>query len=172
MTAWPLTALPPTLERFMADALALEQEAARRYDELADAMDMCNNGEVARLFRTMAGYERKHAEQIAGQMGWDQQGASVPPPAEEAPEAVRPEELHYLMQPWHALKLALAAEERAEAYFARIVASPAAPEVREAAASLQAEEAEHVALIQSWLAKVPPPPQGWDDDPDPPRYTD
>jgi rubrerythrin len=44
--------------------------------------------------------------------------------------------------------------------------------VRRAATELQAEEAEHVALVQEWLTKVPPPDPDWALDPDPPRYTD
>jgi hypothetical protein len=44
--------------------------------------------------------------------------------------------------------------------------------VRKAALELQAEEAEHVALVQAWLAKVPAPDPDWAVDPDPPRYTD
>lgn len=172
MNAWPLDARPPTMERFMAEALTMERAAAARYDELADAMESCNNREVAVLFRTMAGYERLHAKQIAEQMDWQEDGSNVPAYPDVAPEAVAPEELHYLMQPWHALRLALTAERHAEHYFARIATSAAADDVRAAAAVLQAEEAGHVALIQEWLAKVPPPPDGWDDDPDPPRYTD
>ena len=54
----------------MALALAMEREAVERYTEFADAMEMHNNDEVAKLFRTMAGYEAKHAEQIMAQMGW------------------------------------------------------------------------------------------------------
>jgi hypothetical protein len=34
------------------------------------------------------------------------------------------------------------------------------------------EEREHVRLIRAWLAKVPKPKDGWDQDPDPPRMGD
>ena len=44
--------------------------------------------------------------------------------------------------------------------------------VRAAALEMQAEEAEHVALVQAWMAKVPQPDSDWSDDPDPPRYID
>jgi len=44
--------------------------------------------------------------------------------------------------------------------------------VRKAAAEMAEEEREHVRLIQEWLAKVPPPERGWDDDPDPPNVAD
>lgn len=167
---------PRTLEEFMAQAYAMECEAVERYTEFADAMDAHNNREVAALFRTMAGYEAKHAEQILSGMGW--KTAPARPAgghrwgAFEAPETVPAESVHYLMQPWHALQLALAAEQRAEAFFQALadVATDAA--VQRAARELQAEEAEHVELVKAWLARVPKPDCNWQDDPDPPRYND
>ena len=61
--------VPQTLEDFMAQALAMEREAVERYTDFADSMETHNNREVAAMFRTMAGYEAKHAEQIKAQMG-------------------------------------------------------------------------------------------------------
>ncbi len=110
-----------TIEEFMAQAFAMECDAVARYNEFADAMEMHNNREVAKLFRTMAQYEGKHAQQILEEMGWDEATAPAADPAAwpefEAPETVPIDEVHYLMQPWHALQLALAAEQRAEAFF-------------------------------------------------------
>lgn len=40
-----------------------------------------------------------------------------------------------------------------------------------AAEEMRREEAEHVALVREWLAKVPQPEGDWVD-PDPPRYID
>ncbi len=172
----PVVQGPLTLEEFMAQALAMEREAVERYTVFADALEMHNNNEVAALFRTMAGYEAKHAEKIMVEMGW---ATDPPPPASavlwpgmEAPETVAIDEVHYLMQPWHALQLALTAEKRAQAFFAVLAKLAVSEPVRRAALELQAEEAEHVALVQAWIAKVPPPDQDWAVDPDPPRYTD
>ena len=168
---------PQTLEEFMSQALVMEREAVERYTEFADALEMHNNDEVAKLFRTMAGYEAKHAEQIMAQMGWDKD--PMPPtqlmhwPGLTAgPETVPIDEVHYLMQPWHALQLALAAEKRAEAFFAVLAKMAVSGPIRKAALELQAEEAEHVALVQAWIAKTPLPDENWANDPDPPRYTD
>ncbi len=167
---------PQTLEDFMAQALAMEREAVERYTDFADSMEAHNNREVAAMFRTMAGYEAKHAEQIKAQMGWRE---DPPVPRQsiawtgfDAPEATPIDEVHYLMQPWHALQLALAAEKRAEAFFAELARVATSEPVRNAALELRAEEAEHVELVQAWLAKVPKPDQDWAEDPDPPRYTD
>lgn len=177
MSAAAKPALPQlSLEQFMAQAYAMEREAVERYTEFADMLETANNREVAALFRTMAGYETKHAEQILAQMGWTQ--APPPPPGllqapgMDAPEAMPIDEAHYLMQPWHALQLALTAEKRAQAFFALLARMASTEPVRQAALELQAEEAEHVALVQAWLAKVPAPDQDWAVDPDPPRYTD
>jgi rubrerythrin len=165
-----------TLEQFMAQALQMEREAVERYTEFADAMETHNNQEVAALFRTMAGYESKHAQQIMAEMGWTEAPAVAPEilyaPGHEAPEAMPIDEVHYLMQPWHALQLALAAEKRAEAFFAVLARMATSEPVKRAALELQAEEAEHVALVQAWIAKTPKPEQDWAVDPDPPRYTD
>ena len=162
-----------TLEEFMAQALAMEIEAAQRYAELADTMEMHNNREVGELFRKMAVIEGKHASQIMAQMGWTAVPANARAPAWqgfEPAESVPVEDLHYLIQPWHALQLALAAEQRAESFFAHLVDAVQSEPVRAAARELQEEEREHVELIRAWIAKVPPPDPNWAEDPDPPRY--
>jgi rubrerythrin len=158
----------------MAQAIAMEIEAGERYDELADTMETHNNLDVAELFRKMAGIERKHAQQLLQQMGWASAPAAPPvvwPDGGEGPETVASEAVHYLMQPYHALQVALRSEERAAAFFAHLAAN-ATGRVRDAALSLHHEEREHVALVKAWLAKTPEPPHDWADDPDPPRYTD
>ena len=169
-------AAPQSLEELMAQAYAMELEAVERYTELADALEMHNNHEVAALFRTMAGYEAKHAQQILTEMGWQQPPRAVRAPSVgksfEGAETVPSDEVHYLMQPWHALQLALAAEQRAEAFFASLASVATSDAVRRAAQEMQAEEAEHVALIRQWMAKVAHPDEGWEVAPAPPRYTD
>ena len=70
---------PRTLEAFMAQALAMELEAVARYTEFADAMEIHNNQDVAAMFRTMAGYEGKHAVAIREQMGWTEATSPVVP---------------------------------------------------------------------------------------------
>lgn len=165
---------PRTLAELMAQALAMENEAAQRYADLADAMEAHNNRQVASLFRKMAVIEGKHAAQIMAEMGWK---AAPPLPKItwddfEAPETPPVDEVHYLMQPYHALEIALAAEKRAERFFARLVRVATVASVRKAARELLAEEREHVALVAAWMKKVPRPAKDWARDPDPPSYTD
>ncbi|HEX6530826.1 MAG TPA: ferritin family protein, partial [Burkholderiales bacterium] len=80
--------------------------------------------------------------------------------------------LHYLMQPWHALEIALRCEQEAQKYYESIAASKAPAQVRDAAREMAAEEAEHVRLIREWMQRVPQPQAGWDEDPDPPRMNE
>jgi rubrerythrin len=166
--------VPQTLAELMSLALEMETEAAQRYAEFADAMEMHNNVDVAALFRKMAVIETGHVQAIMAEMGWKE----APPPVAfgpeffEGPETPRLDEVHYLMQPYHALTIALACEERAERFYDRLARNAQVESVREAARVLQGEEREHVELIRIWMCKVEKPADDWYDDPDPPRYTD
>lgn len=160
----------------MTYALWLELDAVERYRELADAMEMHNNRDVSELFRKMSTIEGRHADKIMKQMGWTRvpplpQGAA-PWPGFESPETVAHDDVHYLMQPYHALALALKGEERAYRFFDALARAATTPAVKRAAVEMAEEEREHVELVRAWMAKVPRPDDDWRDDPDPPRYTD
>ncbi len=167
---------PATLEEFMLQALAMERDAVERYTDFADQMETHNNHDVAAMFRTMAGYETKHAQEIMAEMGWKEAPVQALQGVRwagfDSPEAPAIDEVHYLMRPWHALQLALAAEQRAEAFFGELAKAATNDAVRAKALELQAEEAEHVELVRAWMAKVPKPEGDWANDPDPPRYID
>jgi len=168
------TKLPRTVEEFMAYAWAMEVEASDRYAELADLMGTHHNREVADLFAKLARIEGKHRDQIAAQMGWTKapDAAVFRWETPEGPETTDYGDLHYLMQPWHALKLAEHNERRAVEFFERFAAARVPADVRAAALEMAGEEREHVRLIGEWLAKVPPPEPGWDEDMDPPAVAD
>lgn len=163
-----------SVDEFMAHAWAMEAEAASRYAEFADQMEVHNNTEVAELFRKLARIEEKHRDQIAARMKWTQ------PPGvgayrwegPEGPETGSTIELHYLMQPHHALKIALHNEQRAADFFARFASARVPADVRAEAAEMAEEEREHVRLVEAWLAKVPLPDADWDQDLDPPGWLD
>jgi rubrerythrin len=167
---------PQTLEALMAQALTMEREAVARYTELAEMMEAHNNTEVAALFLKMAEYEGHHVAQILADMGWAADSISPREPGAwatpEAPESVPMDEMHYLMHPWHALQLALAAEQRAVSFFDAMARRAGTDDIRRAAEEMRDEEVEHVALVKSWLAKVPQPGAEWAVDPDPPRHAD
>ena len=162
----------PTLEDFMARAYAMELEATERYAQFAEQLDTHNNREVAQMFRKLAAVEALHAKRILEEMGWPSMPALPPAYAwegSEAPETAPFDSVHYLMQPHHALEIALRCELQAQKYFEDIAAGEAPPSVRRAAVEMADEEREHVRLIRDWLKRVPEPRAGWDEDPDPPR---
>jgi len=162
---------------FMARAYAMEMDASERYADFADQMEVHNNLEVAALFRKLSHVEGLHAKRILEEMGWKQ-----PPRAllawrwndePEPPETAAVTDVHYLMQPWHALQIGLKNERRAQKFFEQLVRSASVPAaVKKVASEMAEEEREHVRLIQEWLKRVPKPEPGWDRDPDPPVYSD
>jgi len=162
-------------EDFMARAYAMELEATERYAQFAEQLDAHNNGEVARLFRKLAEIEALHAKRILDEMKWPSIPALPPVYAWEGPEGPETapfDSLHYLMQPWHALEIALRCELDAQKYYEDIAASRSPAQVRDAAREMAADEAEHVRLIREWMQRVPQPKPGWDEDPDPPHVNE
>ena len=110
-------------------------------------------------------------------MGWKQSPLSVRNlrwEGIEGPETADPTELHYLMQPYHALQIALLNEKRArDFFFARLGERD---DQRRACAKARwrwKDEAEHVRLIEEWLKRTPKPGrQIGKRDPDPPVLSD
>ncbi len=162
----------PSLESFVARAIAMEFEAAQRYDELAGIVQTHDNSnlDVAKVFRTMADIERKHAAALLTQMGWtDAPPASVQvweAGAGEGPEMSASEGAHYHMQPYDALQIALRNEERAGRFFGLLAAAAGSEPVREAALAMEQEEREHVALVKAWIVNLRQPGTDWAVDPD------
>jgi rubrerythrin len=165
-----------TVDDLLARALAMEIEAAERYDEFAAQMDLHNNLEVAALFRKLAGIERKHAESLSADLR--ARGTSAPPTCalgatgKEGLETSTGEALHYLMTPYHALEIALQNERRALAFFTRLRESAGSTALREATEEFAREEAEHVEILQQWLSRADKPGPDWAYDPDEPRMPD
>ena len=170
-----IPAIEQSYEGFMSRAYAIEVEAVERYTQFADQLEGHNNSEVARVFRKLAEIEGLHAKNILEEMGWPVMPVLPVPYASgepEAPETAPFDSLHYLMQPYHALEIALRCEIDAVKYFEGVAATTVDARVRSAAAHMAAEEREHVTLMRDWMKRVPQPPTGWDEDPDPPRMSE
>ena len=155
---------------FLAHALAMEQEAADRYDELADTMEVHNNQDVADLFRQMAKFSRLHGASVAQRAtpyelprlkSWQYRWNTPLPP-----EVGEPEGSHYMMTPYHALIFALENEKRGQQFYASEASGSDDATVRTLAAEMAEEEAEHVAELEAWIARTPKPDADWarDDD--------
>jgi len=170
-----IPAIEQSYEGFMSRAYAIEVEAVERYTQFADQLEGHNNSEVARVFRKLAEIEGLHAKNILEEMKWPVMPVLPVPYASgepEGPETAPFDSLHYLMQPYHALEIALRCEIDAVKYFEGVAATTVDARVRSAAAHMAAEEREHVTLMRDWMKRVPQPPTGWDEDPDPPRMSE
>jgi rubrerythrin len=155
---------------FLAHSIAMELEAADRYAELADVMEVHNNPEVAELFRQMSEFSHRHGASVKARA----EGHPLPQlkswqyrwNTPEPPEVGSPEGTHYLMTPYHALAFALDNERRGQDFYAREAASSGDAEVRRLAEEMAREEAEHVATLERWIVRTPKPDADWAEDDD------
>ena len=163
-----------TLPELLAHAHAIENDAFERYNMLADSMEISNNQELASLFRKLASHEQKHADEITKRAG-DMELPKITLAQQswldcESPESAPLENAHYLMTPWHALQMALKAEQSACAFFEHLSRNVASDEMKKWVEEFRDEEAEHVRLVEELLTRYPEPEADWDHDDDPPVY--
>jgi rubrerythrin len=146
-----------SVEQFLVYAARLEQEAALRFDELADMAQSFENKEVEDFFRQMAKFSRMHLEEAkkrggfrdlpeigSGEFDW---------PDIESPESAAIWGADPNMDVNQALQLALQAEEGGLAFYANVLESTSDPEIKAMAEEFVAEETEHVEAIQKWIAR-------------------
>ena len=144
-----------------AHAVAIEQEAAERYGELAERMDDEGREDLARFFAELARMEAEHLDALERRSA----GLALPAIApgehrwlhERAPETAPQDVVFRLMTPRQALAIALAAERRAQAFFENVYWSARDPALRALAREMAAEEREHVALIARMFESLPEP---------------
>lgn len=156
---------------FYSIAYQIEADAAERYAMLAEQMQTHNNPELARMFGDLARTERVHADKIrdlAGAVGIDGGGGSIGPWNSESPESADLYSASYDMSAHDAVRMALAAEERALAFYTKLAASGVDQAVRDLAAAFADEEREHVAICRRLLTRYRPVPGNRPGDPDPP----
>ena len=157
-----------TLPEFLAHAIALENEAAERYLELADMMEAHRNDEVSALFRDMERYSRLHHDSIAARA----MGEALPELLSvdfrwtRGPEVTGEEAFDPELKAYDALRIARDNEVRGLDYYSQVGINTTDPEVRRLAAEFAAEESEHVQALDDWLARTPRPSAPWRDDPD------
>ena len=157
-----------TLPEFLAHAIAMEQEAADRYLELADMMEAHHNDAVAKVFREMYRYSELHRDSIRAR------AATVELPALRSwqyrwrtpPEVGGEEAFDYMIQPYNALKYARGNEVRSMKYYRSVAAQAADAELRRLAEEFAAEERAHVLELDRWLAQTPRPSASFAEDPD------
>lgn len=145
-----------TVEEFLAHAIQLEQEAALRFAQLADAMHTQGNKEVGRLFRQLADYSLLHLSDARERAGYRQlptmTEAEFSWPDLESPEAAAIWAADPLLGREQALQVALEAEQAGLDYYAEVMNTTTDPEIRAFAKEFSEEEAQHVAELQRWIA--------------------
>ncbi|WP_028310535.1 ferritin-like domain-containing protein [Derxia gummosa] len=144
-----------TVEEFLAHAVRIEQDAADRFGQLADAMKTAGNTEVSRLFRQFADYSRMHLADARSRAGYreipdlahdDYQWPDIESPETAAIWAADPQ-----LGRGQALEIALEAEASSLAYYQSIAVATTDPEVRRFAKEFAVEEEEHVRELTRWL---------------------
>jgi rubrerythrin len=143
-----------TVEEFYAHALAIEREAADRYDEFADWFEM-RSASLAALCRRLATLEREHFNELAdscarldlpeiaaGDYRWLER---------DSPEVSAREFFYRVTNARQLLEIALAAEKRAHAFFVWIARTAPERGVRELASVMAAEENEHIGWVTEAL---------------------
>lgn len=145
------------IDVFLAHAVELEREAARRHEELAESMRTASNTEVESFFRQMAVFSRKHLAQAMERGGFHHLPA-IPAENFSWPDGVSPEQFDWIgvdtmMDVNSALEIALEGERRGHAFYVHISAITRDPEVRAMAHEFADEEAEHVIELEKWIAR-------------------
>ncbi|HEY9108607.1 MAG TPA: ferritin family protein [Roseateles sp.] len=146
-----------SVEVFLAHSIRLEQEAARRFAQLADAMRTNGNVEAGQLFQRLAEFSRMHLADARARAGF----RTLPELGEQDyrwPDIESPETAAiWAADPFigreQALEVALEAETAGLAYYQGILQATNDPEVRRFAQEFADEEAQHVAELQRWLER-------------------
>ena len=145
-----------SVEEFLAYAIKLEEEAALRFGELADAMATGGNVEVSQLFRRLGEYSRLHLSDARARAGFrnlpKMEGKDFKWPDMESPERAAIWAADPLIGREQALELALVAESAGLAYYQSVLDATTDPDIRAMATEFVEEETEHVAELKKWIA--------------------
>jgi rubrerythrin len=145
---------------FLAHAIQLERDAARRFEDLSHSMQTAGNREVEALFRRLGEFSRLHLQTALARGGF----RSLPEisPAEfQWPDGVTPEAAGWQgvdagLDVHGALQVALEGERSGHAYYEAIAHTSDDPEVATMALSFAEEEAQHVSELERWVARFSP----------------
>jgi rubrerythrin len=146
---WPIPEVR-SVDELMTIAVAMEAEAAQRYDQLARRVEARGEAELAALFTRLAQLERDHQHGLEAWAG--REGRPTPLAAHfvwRLPETFGDEADERSLDPYLALAVAVRNEERAFTFYSYLSALCAGrPELRARAESLAREELSHVALLR------------------------
>ena len=148
-----------SVEEFYAHALAIEHEAAQRYEEFAAWFAERGDAVLEGLCGNLARLEREHHRELLS--GCD--GLTIPaidPGAYQwlgdAPPETGARDLFFrAAHPRHILQIALEGELRAHAFFVEVARTSPTRAVREVAAIMAAEESGHIGWVTQALEYHP-----------------
>jgi rubrerythrin len=153
-----------TAAELYAHAIAIEREAAERYEEFAERMHDLGNTAVAEVFALLASTELEHLTALERRT----EGVDIPALQTQyrwldsaAPQTMARELVFRLMTPRNALAIALDAEKRSQAFFEHVLMTADDPALRGLAREMAMDEGEHVVLIERLLARTPDPVIDW-----------
>ena len=139
-------------------AALIELEACKRYQQFAESLGTGREGDAGGVFQMMVVNENKHCEQIAERRL--ELFGQTPPNVKlsditdvEAPEVGA---TRWDMSTLKAYLVALAAEEKAHAFYDDALRHVTQPDVKALFEELREEEAEHVAMVKELIANLPP----------------
>ena len=142
-----------------AHAIAIEREAAKGYAEFAERMADMDNAAAAEIFSTLARLEGEHLEtllrrtdgmRIPELRSYEYSWLDSGPPETPARELIL-----RLLTPHQALRIALGAEQRAQAFFEHVLMTADDPALRALAREMAADEGEHVLMLERLLERTP-----------------
>jgi len=146
-----------SVEMFLAYAIKVEEEAALRFGELADAMFASGNREAGKLFRKLSEFSRLHLADARARAGFRDIPVMMPAefawPNYESPERAALWAVDPMIAKSEALLVAYDAEKRGHAFYRSVLDATDDPEIRALAAEFVAEEAEHVQWMERWIAE-------------------
>jgi len=145
-----------SVEEFLAYAIKLEEEAMLRFGELADAMATYGNRDVAELFRRLSDYSALHMADAKARAGFRKIPEMKPDefhwPQGESPERAAIWGADPFIARDEALHIALEAEKAGLGFYAQVLDTTTDPEIVALAKEFVAEENEHVAELEKWIA--------------------
>lgn len=144
-----------SVEEFLAYAVKLEEEAALRFGELADAMRSCGKSDVGNLFRRLSDYSRMHLADARARSAFRdipiKDASEFAWPNLESPETAAIWAADPFIGREQALEIAREAEQASCDYYRTIFETTDDPEIRVLAKEFYEEETEHVSEIHKWI---------------------
>lgn len=139
-------------------ASLIEVEAYQRYTLFAAQLGRRDVGDAGSVFRSMAENEKKHGDQLARRRKTHFGDAPAKVTLDdlfdvEAPDVGAP---RWNMSALNAFKVALAAEQKAFAFYDQAIPGVRQPDVKALFEELREEEAEHIRMVEGIIAKLPP----------------